>query len=131
MGIILYFCKLENILLPQFNTPVKYLLTMDSEQKPSNNPYADFRGLLEPEQVVFHGKNMRKMRSVEEFSDYCMEQDLDVTVQEPLMSRYITDMLTEFILASPEGDGARNSENLTERAVRYISQLPTTEVAGL
>ena len=44
------------------------------------------------------------------------------TVQEPLMSRYITDMLTEFILASPEGDGARNSENLTERAVRYINE---------
>lgn len=88
MGIILYFCKLENILLPQFNTPVKYLLTMDSEQKPSNNPYADFRGLLEPEQVVFHGKKMRKMRSVEEFSDYCMEQDLDVTVQEPLIRHF-------------------------------------------
>lgn len=61
---------------------------MDSEQKPSNNPYADFRGLLEPEQVVFHGKNMRKMRSVEEYSDYCMEQDLDVTVQEPLIRHF-------------------------------------------
>lgn len=61
---------------------------MDSERNHSNDLYADFSGLLEPEQVDLHGKNMRRMRSVEEFLEYCMEQDLDVTVQEPLIRHF-------------------------------------------
>ena len=44
------------------------------------------------------------------------------TMQEPLMSRYITDILTEFMVSSPERDSARNDTDVTERAVNYINE---------
>ncbi len=44
------------------------------------------------------------------------------TVHEPLMSKYITDILTEFMLLSPGGENARNDIHLIERAVNYINE---------
>ncbi len=44
------------------------------------------------------------------------------TVREPLMNKYITDILTEFMLLSPGGQGARNDARLIERAVNHINE---------
>ena len=44
------------------------------------------------------------------------------TVQEPLMSKYITDMLTAFMLSGQGRETARNYADLTEQAVHYINE---------
>ncbi|MBR3741345.1 MAG: helix-turn-helix transcriptional regulator [Clostridia bacterium] len=44
------------------------------------------------------------------------------TVREPLLSKYITDILTEFMILSPEKDNARNYTDLTEKAITYINE---------
>ena len=55
--------------------------------------------------------------------------------QEPLLSKYITDILTEFMIAHPGGTGGTSTEAV-ERALVYISEhftenIPVSRLAGL
>ena len=43
-------------------------------------------------------------------------------VREPLLSRYLTDILTEFLLFSPEGGGQRGYADMAERTITYINE---------
>ena len=44
------------------------------------------------------------------------------TVREPLLSKYITDILTEFMIYSPENRYAHNSTEIAEKAITYINE---------
>ena len=43
-------------------------------------------------------------------------------VREPLLSRYLTDILTEFLLFSPEGGGPRGCADMAERTITFINE---------
>ena len=43
-------------------------------------------------------------------------------VREPLLSKYITDILTEFMLYNPKESQARNHADMAERIINYISE---------
>ncbi len=51
------------------------------------------------------------------------------TVQEPLMNKYITDILTEFMLHSPGEKNTRDNVSLIERAVNHISENFSRDVS--
>ena len=43
-------------------------------------------------------------------------------VREPLLSKYLTDILTEFLLFSPEGTASRSYADMAERTITYINE---------
>ncbi len=51
------------------------------------------------------------------------------TVHEPRMSKYITDILTEFMMLVPGGEGTRNYAGMIERAVNHINENFFEEVS--
>ncbi len=50
-------------------------------------------------------------------------------VQEPLLSRYLTDILTEFLLFSPEGGSQRAYADMAERTITYINEHFSRDVS--
>ena len=43
-------------------------------------------------------------------------------VREPLMSKYLTDILTDFLLCAPSAENARNYAGIAEETISYISE---------
>ena len=50
-------------------------------------------------------------------------------VREPLLSKYINDIMTEFMLYSPDSGKNRNSAETAERAINYINEHFSEEIS--